>query len=723
MAFLKDDQFRYLLVNKANQSFFDRSESEIIGKTDFDLMPDTLASSCRQSDLTAMREKRLVTTFEKFEDQTFETRKFPVNLENGKIGIGGFIRDITSQLEIESRLRLQGLALNSVANAIMITDIKGKILSVNPAFTELTGYSAEEATGKHTRDLIRSGIHTKEFYEDLWKTILAGKVWKGEMINRRKDGTLYHEENIISPFQNPNGQITQFVSIKQDITERKQAELALEASEGKYRRLVDNAIIGIYTATLEGKFVDVNDSMCQILECRNPELLMNIHIQEIYRNPEERKNLVDLILKNGRILNYEVDLVTLKGNIRNVFVNAILEGNNILGMVLDMTDRKRNETELKQKKEKAEESDKLKSSFLANMSHEVRTPMNAIMGYAELLTSPNYSDKEKQDYISIISKSSEQLLRIMNDIVEISRIATGQITVNPSSFELNALLDDIYREFNPLAFLKNIKFTVNAGLTGASSRIVLDDIKLRLILSNLVDNAIKFTEKGSVELMYGLKDYALEFRVKDTGIGISKEHHEIIFERFRQLEDSYTRKYGGSGLGLSIAKSYAELLGGNIWVESSHGTGSTFVFQIPYVAAELSEINLGNLNQQAETATLSTILVAEDDDINFVYMERLLSKSDTAVIRAANGQEAVDICNSGIAVDLILMDINMPFMNGLDATRLIKEKRPELPIVAVTAYSLSGDRETCLAAGCNDYIPKPIRRDELLGKLQQFLKK
>jgi len=451
--------------------------------------------------------------------------------------------------------------------------------------------------------------------------------------------------------------------------------------------------------------------------------LMNIHIEDIYRNPGERQILVDTILKNGRILNYEVDLITLKGNIRNVIVNAILEGKNILGMVLDMTERKHNETELKYAKEKAEESDKLKSSFLANMSHEVRTPMNAIMGYAELLSSPNYSDKEKQDYVSIISKSSQQLLRIMNDIVEISKIATGQITVNPVPFDLNALLDDIHQEFNPLAFLKNIKFTIKKGLQNPASRIILDDIKLRLILSNLVDNAIKFTEKGSVEISYLLKDSTLEFNIKDTGIGISKEHLEIIFERFRQLEDSYTRKYGGSGLGLSIAKSYAELLGGSIGVESTAGAGSTFIFHIPFIAAETLGYSSTVSDKAVETATLSTILVAEDDDINFVYMERLLSKSDTAVIRAANGQEAVDICNSGVDIDLILMDINMPFMNGLEATKLIKEKRPELPIVAVTAYSLSGDRETCLAAGCNDYIPKPIRREELLSKLAQFLKK
>ncbi len=721
LAFLKDESFKYILVNKANQEFFGRHESDIVGKTDAELMPETNAISCRASDLQAIEQNKLVISTERIGDRVYESRKFPVFLKKGKIGIGGFIRDITERENSEKLLKLQGTALNSAANAIVITDINGQILSVNPAYTKLTGYSAEESIGKNPKELVKSGIHEQDFYKDLWETILNGNVWQGELINRRKDGKFYNEENTITPVYNSDGLITQFVAIKQDITERKIAEITIEASERKYRQLVDNAIIGIYSASLEGKFLQVNEPLCKILESNSIPELLGIHIDTIYKFPEQRQKLIENLLNHGKILNFEVELLTLKKHTRNVVVNAILEGNQIIGMVLDMTERKKGEQELLKAKEKAEESDKLKTSFLANMSHEVRTPMNAIMGYADLLLSPDYPEKEKPEYVKIISKSSQQLLKIMNDIVEISKIATSQIKDNPIAFNLNAMLRELVLEFQPSAKNKKLKFTCNPGMNDESSMINFDDMKLKQIIGNLVENAIKFCDKGSIELGYNLKDSIIEFYVKDTGIGISPENQEIIFERFRQLEDSYTRKYGGSGLGLAIAKAFIEFLGGKIWVKSTPGKGSTFNFHIPYLPLETAAKPKAVTSLPDEDFSSFTLLVAEDDDINYVYMERLLSKTNARLIRAANGQEAVDLCKSTQKVDLILMDINMPFLNGLEATKIIKSSRPDIPIIAVTAYSLSGDRETCIASGCNDYIPKPIRRDELFSKLHQFL--
>jgi PAS domain S-box-containing protein len=723
MAFIKDDEFRYVLINKANQKFMGLEESEIVGKTDYDLLPKDAAENCRLSDQKALDENSILISIEKIGERTYESRKFPVNMANGKIGVGGFIRDITLQLEAEKQLKLQGTALNSAANAIVITDIHGTILSVNPAFTELSGFTATEALGKNNRDISKSGIHSTEFYKGLWDTILDGRVWQGEMINRKKDGTFYNEEITITPVHDSEGNISQFVAIKQNITERKIAELAIEASERKYRKLVDNALIGIYSSTFEGEFLQVNSPLCSILECPTPTKLLKTKISQLYKNPDQRKFFLDTILAEGKIMNFEVELLTLKGNVRNVVINSILEGNQIIGMVLDMTERKKGELDLLKAKEQAEESNKLKSSFLANMSHEVRTPMNAIRGYAELLASPEYTDIEKQEYINIISKSSQQLLKILDDIVEISKIAAGQVTANPIQFELNSMIKDLYNEFQTEAAKKNLLLTYHTVLPDKTSLINFDENKLRKILSKLIDNAVKFSEVGGVQFGYEIKDSVIEFYVKDSGIGIDKEHQDIIFERFRQLEDSYTRRYGGSGLGLSIAKSFVEFLGGKIWVNSELEKGSTFIFSIPFLEVEQPSKPIHEANTGVENFSNFKILVAEDDDINFVYMERLLLRTNATILRAANGQEAVDIYNSGETIDLILMDINMPFMNGLEATHIIRSKNPKIPIIAVTAYSLSGDRETCLAAGCNDYIPKPIRRDELFVKLNHFLER
>jgi len=721
IAFFKDSELRYTMINKAGLSFFKRNELDILGKTDFDLMAEEYAKNCQSSDIKAISGKNLVITIERIGDQVFESRKFPIHLQNGKTGVGGFIRDITAAEKAESLLKLQGTALRSAANAILITDTEGKILYINPAFIALTGYSSEEALGKNPRELVKSGIHDSRFYQSLWNTISNGNVWQGEIINKRKDGSFYNEDNTITPVYNQDGQITQYVAIKQDITARKIAELAIEASERKYRMLVDNAILGIYTASLDGKFLMVNEPLCRILEASSDTELLDTPIFSIYRYPEQRKFLVDTLLKQGKILNYEVELISLKSTIKNVLINAILEGNNILGMVMDMTERKRSEQELLKAKERAEESDKLKSSFLANMSHEVRTPMNAILGYADLLKSPDYNNEEKQEYINVIRRSSQQLLHIMNDIVDMSKIATGQITSNPVTFELNAFLKEVYAEFLPLATQKKLNFTFSVGLTDKASWINFDDQKLKQILHNLIDNAIKFCDKGSVQCGYALKESVIEFYVKDTGIGIKPEFQNIIFERFRQLEDSYTRKYGGSGLGLSIAKSFTEFLGGKIWLESVPGSGSTFYFCIPFIPVESTAKNTQEAILDHQSFKGTSILVAEDDDINYIYLERLLSKTNSLVMRAANGQEAVDLVNSGVRIDMILMDINMPFMNGLEATRIIRNSHPELPIIAVTAYTLSGDRETCIAAGCNDYIPKPIRKDELISKMNDYL--
>jgi len=716
-AFLKNEEFRYVMANKAIKNFLGKDAPDIHGKTDFDLLPNETATRIRQADTkTVVNRTELVTT-EQIGNRTFETRRFPVTLPNGKTGVGGFIHEITSQVGEETWRKWQSTSLYSMANAIVISDPHGTILSVNPAYTKLTGYTTEESVGKNMIDVLKSSVHNEEFYVNLWGTILKGNVWRGEITNRRKDGTLYNEEMTITPVRDNNGNVTQFVSVKQDVTDRKLTVSEAETTVRDYRQLLDNAVIGTFTTTLEGEITQVNDSLCTILECPGIEKMKETRIHNIFKHPEQWNNLVNSLLTTDTMLNTDIDLVTVNGNDRYVVMNAILENNRIMGIVLDMTKHRKIETELLRTMEKAEESDKLKTTFLANMSHELRIPINSIQGFTGLLTSSDLNSTEKTEYIEKVSRSSQQLLKLINDYAEITKIVSGQITASPVSFELNTLIKDVYTEYAPAASRKNLLLTYHLGLPDTTSYIRFDDLKLRHVLSNLIDNAIKFNDAGSVDFGYELKDSILEVYVKDTGRGIGKDYQNVIFERFRKLDDPYTRKSEGPGLGLSIAKAYVEFLGGKIWVNSQTGRGSNFTFSIPYLPVEapsktVREPQKGELNLHKRT-----ILVVEDDETNFEYMERLLAKADAIVLRASNGQEAVERCTSGSHIDLVLMDINMPMMNGLEATRLIKNASPEMPIIAVTAYALSGDRESCISAGCDDYIPKPIARDELFTKL------
>jgi PAS domain S-box-containing protein len=380
--------------------------------------------------------------------------------------------------------------------------------------------------------------------------------------------------------------------------------------------------------------------------------------------------------------------------------------------------------ELVQAKEKAEESDRLKSAFLANMSHEIRTPMNGIIGFAQMLNMPKLSDEKKNNFIKLINNCSNQLLSIINDIIDISKIEAGQVKLHNSTFSLNSMVEEIFIFFKPGMDSKNLSFSFTTGLPDNESEIKADKGKLRQVLNNLLSNALKFTHEGHIELAYEIlqkesetdRDY-LRFRVSDSGVGIPHDALGNIFERFVQADLSRTRKYGGTGLGLSISKSFVQLMKGEIWADSIVDHGSHFYFTIPYISQEKKHSLTEKVSPMLSDTYVwdsKTILIAEDEDINYQFAEELISPTGAKIIRAENGAKAVEICLSNPSIDIVLMDIKMPEMSGLEATKLIKLKRPNLPIIAQTAYAFSDDRAKALAAGCDDYIAKPIQGDKLL---------
>ena len=377
-------------------------------------------------------------------------------------------------------------------------------------------------------------------------------------------------------------------------------------------------------------------------------------------------------------------------------------------------------------KEHAEESDRLKSAFLANMSHEIRTPMNGILGFAGLLATPNLTGEKQREYIRIIENSGKRMLNIINDIVSISKIESGILDVNISESNISEQLEYVFQFFKEDAEKKGILLSCKNSLPEKDFVIKTDREKLYAILTNLVKNALKFTNEGTIEFGYAKKGKFLEFYVKDSGVGIRQEQKKLIFERFRQGSESLSRNYEGAGLGLSISKAYVELLGGKIWVESVEGKGSTFHFTIP-IFFEPKEINdiervVAELNEKKLSNNLK-ILITEDDKTTQKLIATQIKKYSKEVLIARNGAEAVQICQDNPDLDLILMDIKMPEMNGYEATKQIREFNKKVIIVAQTADALFGDNEKLIESVFNDYISKPFKKDTFAELMEKHFKK
>ncbi|MFA5012543.1 MAG: PAS domain S-box protein [Ignavibacteria bacterium] len=380
---------------------------------------------------------------------------------------------------------------------------------------------------------------------------------------------------------------------------------------------------------------------------------------------------------------------------------------------------------LKSAKQKAEESDKLKSAFLANMSHEIRTPMNGILGFLDLLKEPSLSEDSKSEYIKIVNQSGERLLNTINDIIEISKIEAGQLQLSFSDVNISEIMEYHYQFFKQQANDKGIELRITEQIQKEESIIISDKHKIDGILTNLIKNAIKFTSKGFIEFGNYVKENSLIFFVRDTGFGIPAEKVDAIFGRFVQGDLSpYTRSYEGSGLGLSIVKAYIELLNGKIWVESKLHEGSIFYFSLPYNPVSQT-ITISEPSEPIKYAFQKSdkILIAEDDDVSYEYIEKILSKEGLIIMRAANGEEAVNKAKGRNDISLILMDIKMPIMNGIDATKEIRKFNKDIPIIAQTAYAMIEDRRNALVAGCTDYISKPLSRTLLIYKLNNYLNK
>lgn len=513
--------------------------------------------------------------------------------------------------------------------------------------------------------------------------------------------------------------------------EKKTAEDELQKSELRLQKAQFIAHVGNWELDLSSKLIWSSDEALRIygFDKRSHEIPLEL----IKKSPlPEYRALLDETL--DRLLKYnepyEVEFNIMRasdGAIRSIYSKAELvvapdgEHATIIGVIQDITDRKKNEEELIRAKVKAEESDKLKTAFLHNISHEIRTPMNAIVGFSTLLGDPEVDERSRKSYIDIIMQSSNHLLSIITDIVDISNIEANLIKTVKNEINVNKTLKYLFNQFITKTNEKQIKLVCEAGLSDPEALILTDRTKLTQILSNLINNALKFTDKGIIKIEYRLKENFLEFCVSDTGIGISPVHHERIFDRFYQVQSNVSRLYEGTGLGLAISKAYVELLGGKIWLSSEPGNGTKFFFTIPYEKRDSTTITV--YEKKAPDSFVfpvkKVILVAEDIESNFKLISYFLEGSNAEVLHAINGKEAVEKCLSMGNIDLILMDIKMPVMDGYTAVKLIREKNTEIPIIAQTAYL--DDRERAIECGCSGFLSKPFDKKGLFKVLGEFI--
>jgi len=422
---------------------------------------------------------------------------------------------------------------------------------------------------------------------------------------------------------------------------------------------------------------------------------------------------------NGELNFRKKDNTIYLGEISCSFIpNKTGEPEFFVAMFNDITGRKQVEKDLILAKEKAEESNRLKSAFINNMSHEIRTPLNGINGFLELLLDSNYEVEDKKEYIDIIKTSSDRLITTVTDIMEISKIEAGLLDLSEKEVTVNGIFNEIFNSFSIDAKEKNLSLKQIPSLSDNEAKIFIDNQKLTGILTNLIKNAIKFTNSGSVTFGYKLKADILEFYVKDTGIGIPKNRQQAIFNRFEQADIEDTRVYEGSGLGLAIAKSYVEVMGGKIWLNSKEGVGTEFTFTIPYKTKSQLPIANNQLPTAKKSLKSLTVLIVEDEKVNNQFFEIIFKNTFKHIIYVETGQTAIDGCKNNPEIDLILMDIKMPVMNGYTATREIRKFNKDVIIIAQTAFGMAGDKRKAIEAGCNDYITKPIDKDQLLKMIK-----
>jgi PAS domain S-box-containing protein len=646
-------------------------------------------------------------------------------LEEGYVNL--YFRNITDQKKAEEVLIENESSLQDAQEIAKMGSWEWDMVTQRTKWSDnyFAIYGIKRAEVEPNFELFRSRIHPDDVHilNEKQADVIKNKIPTSfELRLNQTDGMVKWIQNNISPVIEDD-KLVKLKGVIIDITERKHAEKALRESEEKFRSIMENSADAIFITDPKGKYIYSNKAVTVLLGYTSDEMRSKTILDITPKNEKEKYlDIFKKTLNEGKIF-IEIDLLKKDGNFIATDLNAVLLPEGLVyGSCRDITERKLAKDAMVYALEKAEASDKLKTTFLNNISHEVRTPLNGILGFAEIISQTDLSEEDRTDSLSMLRESSNRLLNTITNYMDISMLSSANISIHKSDFSPKILLRDIFNDYNNLCINKHLELLLE--IPGQTDQLIINSDKeiLRKILSHLLNNAIKFTEEGKISYGYLIQKENLEFFVKDTGIGISKESIDLVFDRFAKEERGSLKNIEGSGLGLSIAKGLTEEIGGRIRVESNVDIGSCFCFTVPLIKDQ--EIILCSSSGARHRKHLNgySILVAEDDETNFFFLKTLLANVTKAIIlHASNGKEAIELFKANRNIALILMDMKMPEMDGFEATRQIKSMNLDVPVIALTAFAMSGDEQRVLAAGCDGYLSKPINKKSLFEKIAEYI--